>query len=41
MANDLLILNGAVWTGDPANPRADAVAIVDGKIVLAGSAEAA
>ena len=41
MANDLLILNGNVWTGDPANPRADAVAIASGKIVLAGSAEAA
>ena len=41
VANDLLILNGAVWTGDPANPRADAVAIADGKIVLAGSAESA
>ena len=41
MANDLLILNGNVWTGDPANPRADAVAIANGKIVLAGSAEAA
>lgn len=41
MADDLLILNGAVWTADPANPRAEAVAVADGKIVLAGSAEAA
>lgn len=41
MAKDLLIVNGAVWTGDPANPRADAVAIADGKIVLAGSTETA
>jgi predicted amidohydrolase YtcJ len=41
VANDLLILNGTVWTGDPANLRADAVAIADGKIVLAGSVESA
>jgi predicted amidohydrolase YtcJ len=38
---DLLITNGKVWTGDPANPRADAVAISGNRIVLAGAEDAA
>ena len=41
MARDLLITNGTVWTGDPANPRADAVAISGNRIVLAGTEVAA
>jgi predicted amidohydrolase YtcJ len=38
---DLLIVNGKSWTGDPANPRADAVAISGNRIVLAGAEDAA
>ena len=38
MSHTIRILNGHVWTGDPALPRADAVAIRDGRIVAVGSA---
>ena len=41
MAQDLLILNGRVWTGDTANQRAVAVAISGGRIVVVGAADAA
>src|SRR5215211_5452295 len=36
MAPDLLILNGRVWSGDPSNPHARAVAIKDDRIVAVG-----
>ncbi|MGH2616219.1 MAG: amidohydrolase family protein, partial [Thermomicrobiales bacterium] len=38
---DVLIVNGQVWTGDPANPHAEAVAVSGGRVVLAGTNEAA
>src|SRR5215211_3696127 len=38
MAPDLLILNGRVWSGDPSNPHARAVAIKDDRIVDVGTA---
>jgi len=34
---DLLLLDGRVWTCDPAMPQAEAVAMAGGKIVAAGS----
>jgi len=34
---DLLIRNATVYTVDPANPKAEAVAIKDGKIIFVGS----
>src|SRR5437016_14125527 len=34
---DLVIVHGHVWTVDPGNPRAEAVAIRDGHIVAVGS----
>jgi predicted amidohydrolase YtcJ len=37
MPADLVILHGHVWTVDPAHPRAEAVAIMDGKIAAVGS----
>jgi predicted amidohydrolase YtcJ len=41
-AADLLLTGGRVWTADPAVPRAEAVAVRDGRIVFVGSdAEAA
>ena len=39
MARDLLIVNGRVWTGDPAQPRAEAVAISGNRIAGIGSAQ--
>jgi predicted amidohydrolase YtcJ len=36
VAPDLLILNGRVWSGDPSNPRAEAVAIKDNRIAAVG-----
>jgi len=36
---DLVILNGAVWTVDPAKPKAEAVAIVRDRIAAVGSNE--
>ena len=41
MPRDVLIVNGRVWTGDAANPRASAVALSGGRVVLAGTVEAA
>jgi predicted amidohydrolase YtcJ len=41
VAADTLIRNGEIWTGDPANPRAEALALANGRVVLAGSEEAA
>ncbi|MCI0531377.1 MAG: amidohydrolase [candidate division Zixibacteria bacterium] len=38
---DLIITGGRVYTFDPANPQAEAVAVRDGKIVMVGSAEKA
>ncbi len=35
---DLVLVNGKVWTGDPARPWAEAVAVRDGKIVMVGTA---
>ena len=34
---DLIVSAGHVWTADPANPRAEAVAVRDGVIVFVGS----
>jgi predicted amidohydrolase YtcJ len=34
---DLVFLGGSVWTGDPANPSATAVAVKGGRIVAVGS----
>jgi len=34
---DLVFVNGRVWTGDAARPRAEAVAVRDGKIVAVGT----
>ncbi len=39
MSHTIRILNGRVWTGDPARPRADAVAIRDDRIVAIGTAD--
>jgi len=35
---DLILVNGKVWTGDPARPWAEAVAVRDGKIFAVGTA---
>jgi len=35
---DLVLVNGKVWTGDPARPWAEAVAVRDGKIFAVGTA---
>jgi predicted amidohydrolase YtcJ len=35
---DLVLVNGKVWTGDPARPWAQAVAVRDGKIFAVGTA---
>lgn len=37
VAADLLIRNGRVWSGDPANPHAEAVAIQNDRIVAVGT----
>src|SRR5215207_864760 len=37
VAADLLILNGRVWTGDPTNPRAQAVAVKGDRVVAVGT----
>jgi predicted amidohydrolase YtcJ len=34
---DLAVIGGSVWTGDEARPRAEAVAVRDGKIIAVGS----
>jgi predicted amidohydrolase YtcJ len=34
---DLLIVNARIWTGDPARPQADALAVGDGRFLLVGS----
>ena len=34
---DLIVKNGKIWTGDPKNPDANAMAIRDGKIVRIGT----
>ena len=36
-AADLLLTHGKVWTADPAKPRAEAVAVRDGRVVFVGS----
>ena len=38
---DLLLLHGNIYTGDIAQPKAEAIAVRDGRIVFAGSAAAA
>src|SRR5512139_852131 len=35
---DLVLVNGKVWTGEPARPWADGVAVRDGKIFAVGTA---
>jgi predicted amidohydrolase YtcJ len=37
VALDLLIVNGRVWSGDPSNPRAQAVAVKEGRIAAVGT----
>ena len=39
-AEDILFVNGLVWTGDAARPEAEAVLVRDGRIVAVGGAEA-
>src|SRR3546814_11726595 len=34
---DTVLLGGKVWTGDPARPEAQALAIVDGKVAAVGN----
>src|ERR1043165_1007225 len=34
---DLIFTNATVWTVDPARPRAQAVAVLDGKILAVGA----
>ena len=41
MAPDLLIRNGRIWSADPSQPRAEAVAITDDRIVAVGTEAAA
>ncbi len=41
LAATLLLTNGKIWTGDPARPFVAAVAVRDGRILAAGSAEEA
>ena len=36
---DLVVLNGKVWTVDPAKPRAEAIAVVGDRIVAVGTNE--
>src|SRR5687768_7229134 len=36
---DLVLFNGKVWTGDPANPEARAVAAWGGRILAVGSGD--
>src|SRR5215207_10990471 len=38
---DLLIVNGRIWSGDPANPRPEAIAIKENRIVAVGTDQAA
>src|SRR3954470_11317695 len=33
----LILTNGRIWTGVPAQPRAEAVAVLDGRIVAVGA----
>ena len=40
-AADFLLTSGHVWTGDPAQPWAEAVAVQDGRIVYVGPAAGA
>ena len=39
-AEDILFVNGAVWTGDAARPEAEAVLVRDGRIVAVGEGDA-
>jgi hypothetical protein len=34
---DAVFTNGIVWTGDPAHPRAEAVAVKGGRILALGA----
>jgi predicted amidohydrolase YtcJ len=34
---DLVVTNARVWTGDPARPEAEALAVLGGRIVAVGS----
>ncbi len=36
---DLAVINGKIWTGDPANPRVEAVGVVDNKVYITGSSK--
>ncbi len=36
---DLVVINARIWTGDQANPSAEAFAVKDGKFVLVGKTE--
>ena len=37
---NLAIVNGRIWTGDPARPWVDALAVTDGRIVAVGTSDA-
>ena len=37
---NLAIVNGHIWTGDPARPWVDALAVTDGRIVAVGTSDA-
>ena len=39
-AEDILFVNGVIWTGDAARPEAEAVLVRDGRIVAVGEGEA-
>src|SRR5262249_40064759 len=34
---DLILLSAKIWTGDPARPSAEALAVLEGRIVATGS----
>ena len=36
---DLVLLSGKVWTGDPAHPEAEAIAVRGGRIVAVGASD--
>ena len=41
MAEETLFVNGVVWTGNPTQPRAEAVLVRDGRIDYVGTSEEA
>ena len=37
LATTLVIINGTIWTGNPNQPRAEAIAVANDKILAVGS----